>query len=291
MKNLINPFAALIFFVFVTSCNKCKEDVFVTCYDETNQDCENYNPCWESANAYWRVMPFRYLEWDSGDFWDSTFFLDQEYDMVDTLYNGYITFSSMYEAESYKWKIGYDPTIRTTRNVTEMAFGCCTGPITVTLMNEKEKQITCPYDDGRDTFSRELVLIKNPNEFESNFSNMMGIYMGQDEEQPESLRTVEVKYFPLVLGEYLGYRLFNLIDLPYEDTTSQEINISDYNRLACCHFGTPSSTKAYQVKVKGKMITQDSILLEYEYKNKDQENLPLNEQTVTKGTFRGIRVQ
>lgn len=104
-----------------------------------------------------------------------------------------IVFEARDENDSYEWKIGDDPTLRTTKKVSlwfAASSGGFTLPYTTTvrLITRKQKSACFPDDDGIDTVKHTFTIIdrsKNP---------IVGIFSGSLKSRAADFFTVTISY-------------------------------------------------------------------------------------------------
>jgi len=199
MKNnqTIFCFFALALLLAMGSCRKKK------CYDPTNRDCENYDPCYgaDKPNA-----DFKTRHWSH---WGTDPFPGETIEFCDTIISTTAKFTANYmNGDSYFWKVGTDSRDFTGKEL-ELDFGDYYNdlnnlenpgsdfykPIPVTLAvrtkasSRNKIGICVPLKDTLINLKRNLVLAKN------NENRICGVYKGRvDGENQDRIIKVYYKY-------------------------------------------------------------------------------------------------
>ena len=164
MKRILNIILALLLLGSVLTLNSCKEKC--PCTDETNPECDNYNPCWDQkpVTADFEMGRFKPGGWP-----------DQVPDWIPEtafLRGGIIGFKALGYDESdtsikYTWSLGLE-------TITEHSFtrdffdlkDTEENDIEVTLMVEGKPNLDCfPEDDGKDTIVKYIHFVEGVCEF------------------------------------------------------------------------------------------------------------------------------
>jgi hypothetical protein len=275
--------SALLCICLLTSCKSCKDDIVVSCYDETDPDCENYDPCHNTANADWVIPAFEHNDLLS---YDPAFFNDPDFYVQDTLYNGYNIFKATKNSNTYKWEIGSDPTIYTQKEV-NLLYSCCTGPLNVSLKVTKDEQASCLGDDGFDMLTRNLFLTTLP---KNEANACVGKFSGKDDFTDGSNRIVEYfidssNIFALPIHKVVG-----LIPCANSFLNNDLLAyVSQYNRWGAYHHSYNDCTR--HLRVMSRMVTQDSVIIKYKFVTPETWALPNSQHVEIERTFKGIRTQ
>lgn len=114
------------------------------------------------------------------------YFADGNPANFDSINDTYVYFDANYsDAISYEWKVGNDPTLKTTKS-----FGLYfSGPVDISVrlvMKSKPNTVCIPGDDGIDTIYRNLTITNvTP-------SPLWGSYYGSSSEAPNDYFTIEI---------------------------------------------------------------------------------------------------
>ena len=161
MTNNLNIFCflALALLLSLGSCRKKK------CYDPTNRDCENYDPCYgkKPINANFifgeiLVGP-DLINGQSYFICQDTIFMSGGVNRRGFNYGIRMKFQALESSAKYTWKLGSETILD---NEFERSFGETAPPgvYKATLIVEKTPDAACfPKDDGKDTITKKFTLM------------------------------------------------------------------------------------------------------------------------------------
>jgi hypothetical protein len=131
----------LSFFVLLTELSSCKKK----CFDKSNKDCENYDPCFGKKETSAQFVIEEYLfDWEGKEIWVE----------ADT-FNGSkssskIRFRALNDADSFIWVIGAERFH--TKTVIRSSFPSnLRDKVSLIVINKQPNKRCFPLDDGRDT--------------------------------------------------------------------------------------------------------------------------------------------
>lgn len=161
-----------------------------TCKDQTNPECDNYNPCAGKTpfNADFTIEErFTSLGSVFGVLDTSVVAT------TDTIVSSFGAIRAKFTAPdsytSYYWTIGTDPTVFTTKSFSQ--FFPDPVSVDVTFIGTRTPDTLCfPNDDGVDTVVKKLTVV------DYSQSPFMGNFYGTSTEKPDSAYTVSVVYQP-----------------------------------------------------------------------------------------------
>lgn len=150
MSNLKSGHFYTLLLLLLFSTEACKKK----CYDKTNPDCENYDPCYGRSETKAQFIIEQYLgKWEGEDVWIE----------ADTVYatgsSNPIRFSATCDADSFIWEIGANKYYKKSFTLTYFPFDKNI-PITLIVIKNNPNQSCFPHDDGRDTLVRNMYTWK-----------------------------------------------------------------------------------------------------------------------------------
>jgi hypothetical protein len=239
-------------FAFVL--NSCKEDC--PCVDETNPECDNYDPCWDkkpvTADFY---MYENHEGLDTSKGW--------EYYDTDTLLGQSVLLVAKEERElywsevTYTWIIGAETiTGKDKKVITRNTFPSNT-QIPVTLIVSKKPHLDCfPEDDGIDTVTRYMVFPSNADVV----PKWQGEYIGYTTDKPDEILQLGLYRSDTTAGSTSRYP--RLSGLPNSDCQWQ---LLDYSTFGYKQFQIEDNGNFSCKSIKGLFRTfgNDSLVAKY----------------------------
>ncbi len=211
-------YAILIIFIAFSSCRK-------KCYDASNSECENYNPCFgaEATSADFKI--------------EENMYATKRFYECDTCIHRTLYFTAKQELDSYQWRIGNDPRLFGGKKFA-MEFEKQMQFVDVQLIGwKKEPDQKCfPKDSGGDTVKKRVYFYKNEE------WPVLGKYNGYYESNPNDTFTITVGYFPSTTPalKYYAVRglkndIYDYVTLSYERSikavTAYNFKIDQMNYL------------------------------------------------------------
>lgn len=164
--------------LFTVGCYK-SDDEDNSCYDSTNPNCANYDPCTAKTPLSSDFVIETWAPVYNGDTFDIGF---------DHFAPKSLHFRALQEDASYEWILGNE-TIDAqmfSRDFSQVGFDLNV-PVQLTVTKEPD-QICFPLDDGTETSSREITITKDLSSF-----NVMGEYIGVLNDNTDSIK-VKIAY-------------------------------------------------------------------------------------------------
>lgn len=160
------------------------------CYDKSNPDCENYDPCYGKIVTKSQFKIEQYLgEWENEPIWIE----------ADTVYatgnTNPIRFTAICDADSFIWEIGANTYYSKSFSLNFFPFDSKI-PITLIVVNKNPNTTCFPKDKGRDTLTRVMYTWKEESYwdgFKNIFNNpypVKGIYQGYYTSNPTIMTTI-----------------------------------------------------------------------------------------------------
>ncbi|MBI3234192.1 MAG: hypothetical protein HYZ42_09155 [Bacteroidetes bacterium] len=188
-------------------CNSCSHK----CQDETNEECENYNPCWDQKPVTAGIDIY----------WDQYFAPAMEYHDSVYLNSMPLTFNSPIDANSYEWILGAETlSVQKFKRTFKLAPP---GMYSVKLKIKKQPNKACfPDDDGEDTKTQNFYIVPSVCQFQT-YGHFKVLFEGSTDSTIVSLRGWNYNTGSTADSCYDGLKVINF------DQQNDTIDMSGYN--------------------------------------------------------------
>ncbi len=284
-------------FFLLTELGSCKKK----CFDKSNTECENYDPCFDKKVTSAQFVIEEYLfNWDGKDIWIES----------DT-FNGSkssskIRFRALNDADSFIWEIGADKFH--TKTVIRSSFPeNLHDNVSLIVINKQPNKRCFPLDDGRDTSIHKIYTWPEEKYWDVNLKQnvfnhpnpIKGFYKGYYESKPNAevvIRFYDSNIYCPSINSFIqpngylinipnGYGKFNDCERAYQ---------GDMGGLpfACIIFGDVTPINIFpqveRLRVRGYAILgkdRKSVHIEFGWDNFSNPNLN------GKDEFNGIKIK